>query len=201
MARYIGPKTKIARRFGEPIFGEDKYFERRKYAPGQHGNSRRRGNLSDYGVQLKEKQKAKFIYGLLERQFRNLFEKAVRQSGVTGELFLKLLERRLDNVVYRMGIAATRSQARQFVGHKHITVNGNIVNIPSYMVKPGNVIAVRERSKAMEAITNAVAASKESYEWIQFDKTSLEGKFLEVPERENIPENIQEHLIVELYSK
>lgn len=201
MARYIGPKTKIARRFGEPIFGEDKYFERRKYAPGQHGNSRRRGNLSDYGVQLKEKQKAKFIYGLLERQFRNLFEKAVRQSGVTGELFLKLLERRLDNVVYRMGIAATRSQARQFVGHKHITVNGNIVNIPSYMVKPGDVIAVRERSKAMEAITNAVAASKESYEWIQFDKTSLEGKFLEVPERENIPENIQEHLIVELYSK
>lgn len=201
MARYIGPKTKIARRFGEPIFGEDKYFERRKYAPGQHGNSRRRGNLSDYGVQLKEKQKAKFIYGLLERQFRNLFEKAVRQSGVTGELFLKLLERRLDNVVYRMGIASTRSQARQFVGHKHITVNGNIVNIPSYMVKPGDVIAVRERSKAMEAITNAVAASKESYEWIQFDKTSLEGKFLEVPERENIPENIQEHLIVELYSK
>lgn len=201
MARYIGPKTKIARRFGEPIFGEDKYFERRKYAPGQHGNSRRRGNLSDYGVQLKEKQKAKFIYGLLERQFRNLFEKAVRQAGVTGELFLKLLERRLDNVVYRMGIASTRSQARQFVGHKHITVNGNIVNIPSYMVKPGDVIAVRERSKAMEAITNAVAASKESYEWIQFDKTSLEGKFLEVPERENIPENIQEHLIVELYSK
>lgn len=201
MARYIGPKTKISRKFGEPIFGDDKYFERRKYAPGQHGNARKRGNLSDYGVQLKEKQKAKFIYGLLERQFRNLFEKASRKEGITGENLLQALESRLDNVVFRMGIASTRSQARQFVGHKHITVNGNVVNIPSFAVKAGDVIAVRERSKAMELITNSVAASKGSFEWIQFDATSLEGKFLEAPKRELIPENIQDHLIVELYSK
>jgi len=201
MARYIGPKTKISRKFGEAIFGDDKYFERRKYPPGQHGNSRRRGNLSDYGVQLKEKQKAKFIYGLLERQFRNLFKKASRKEGITGEILLQFLESRLDNVVYRMGIASTRSQARQFVGHKHITVNGQLVNIPSYFVKPGDIIAVREKSKALEAITNSVAASKNSFEWIQFDSEKLEGKFLEVPTREQIPENIEEHLIVELYSK
>jgi len=201
MARYIGPKTKISRKFGEAIFGDDKYFERRKYPPGQHGNSRRRGNLSDYGVQLKEKQKAKFIYGLLERQFRNLFKKASRKDGITGEILLQFLESRLDNVVYRMGIASTRSQARQFVGHKHITVNGQLVNIPSYFVKPGDIIAVREKSKALEAITNSVAASKNSFEWIQFDSEKLEGKFLEVPTREQIPENIEEHLIVELYSK
>jgi len=201
MARYIGPKTKISRKFGEAIFGEDKYFERRKYPPGQHGNARRRGNLSDYGIQLKEKQKAKFIYGLLERQFRNLFRKASRKEGITGELLLQFLEARLDNVVYRMGIASTRSQARQFVGHKHITVNGSIVNIPSYSVKPGDVIAVREKSKALEAINNSVAASKNSFEWIQFDSTKLEGKFLEMPARKLIPENIEEHLIVELYSK
>ena len=201
MARYIGPKTKISRKFGEAIFGDDKYLERRKYPPGQHGNSRRRGNLSDYGVQLKEKQKAKFIYGLLERQFRNLFKKASRKEGITGEILLQFLESRLDNVVYRMGIASTRSQARQFVGHKHITVNGQLVNIPSYFVKPGDIIAVREKSKALEAITNSVAASKNSFEWIQFDSEKLEGKFLEVPTREQIPENIEEHLIVELYSK
>lgn len=201
MARYIGPKTKISRKFGEAIFGDDKYFEKRKYGPGQHGNARRRGNLSDYGVQLKEKQKTKFIYGLLERQFRNLFEKASRKEGITGTILLQSLESRLDNVVYRMGAASTRSQARQFVGHKHITVNGKIVNIPSFNVRPGDVVAVREKSKSMEAIANAVAASNNSFEWIQFDSTKLEGKFLDVPARESIPENIQEHLIVELYSK
>lgn len=201
MARYIGPKTKISRKFGEPLFGDDKYFERRKYAPGQHGSSRKRGNLSDYGVQLKEKQKAKFIYGLLERQFRNTFEKASRKEGITGDNLLQALESRLDNVVFRMGIASTRSQARQFVGHKHILVNGNVVNIPSYHVKPGDVIAVRERSKSMELITNAVASSKTSYEWIMFDSNKLEGKFLELPRKELIPENIHDQLIVELYSK
>lgn len=201
MARYIGPKTKISRRFGEAIFGDDKYFEKRKYGPGQHGNTRRRGNLSDYGVQLKEKQKVKFIYGLLERQFRNLFEKASRKEGITGEILLQFLESRLDNVVFRMGIASTRSQARQFVGHKHITVNGKVVNIPSFSVKPGDIIAVREKSKAMEAIANSVSASSNSFEWIQFDATKLEGKYLDMPAREAIPENIQEHLIVELYSK
>jgi len=201
MARYIGPKTKISRKFGEPLFGDDKYFERRKYAPGQHGSSRKRGNLSDYGVQLKEKQKAKFIYGLLERQFRNTFEKASRKEGITGDNLLQALESRLDNVVFRMGIASTRSQARQFVGHKHILVNGNVVNIPSYHVKPGDVIAVRERSKSMELITNAVASTKTSYEWILFDSNKLEGKFLELPRKELIPENIHDQLIVELYSK
>lgn len=201
MARYIGPKTKISRKFGEPLFGDDKYFERRKYAPGQHGNSRKRGNLSDYGVQLKEKQKVKFIYGLLERQFRNTFEKASRKEGITGDNLLKFLESRLDNIVFRMGVASSRSQARQFVGHKHITVNGEVVNIPSYSVRPGDVIAVRERSKSLELITNSVAASKTSYEWIQFDSNKLEAKFLDYPTRDAIPENILDHLIVELYSK
>jgi small subunit ribosomal protein S4 len=201
MARYIGPKTKIARKFGEPIYGDDKYFDRRKYAPGQHGNSRKKKSLSDYGVQLKEKQKVKYTYGLLERQFRNLFEKASRREGVTGDNLLQFLERRLDNVVYRLGIATSRSQARQFVGHKHITVNGDIINIPSYIVRPGDVIEVRERSKAMEPIQNAVASSKETYSWLSFDKKEMKGKFIEVPSRDLIPENINEQLIVELYSK
>jgi len=201
MARYIGPKTKISRKFGEALFGDDKYFERRKYAPGQHGNSRKRGNLSDYGVQLKEKQKVKFIYGLLERQFRNTFEKASRKEGITGENLLIALESRLDNVVFRMGVASTRSQARQFVGHKHITVNGEVVNIPSYSVKPGDIVAVRERSKSLELITNSVAASKTTFDWIQFDSNKLEGKYLDYPKRDAIPENISDHLIVELYSK
>lgn len=201
MARYIGPKTKIARKFGETIYGEDKYFDRRKYAPGQHGSSKRRKSVSDYGVQLKEKQKAKYTYGLLERQFRNTFEKASRKEGVTGENLLQALESRLDNVVYRMGIAKTRTQARQFVGHKHIIVNGDIVNIASFHVRPGDVIEVRERSKSMEPIQNAVAASQGSYSWIQFDKNSMKGKFIELPAREAIPENINEQLIVELYSK
>ncbi|MCB0509662.1 MAG: 30S ribosomal protein S4 [Chitinophagales bacterium] len=201
MARYIGPKTKIARKFGEAIYGEDKYFDRRKYSPGQHGASKRRKSVSDYGVQLKEKQKAKYTYGLLERQFRNTFEKASRKEGVTGENLLQALESRLDNVVYRMGIARTRTQARQFVGHKHIIVNGDVVNIASFHVRPGDLIEVRERSKSMEPIQNAVAASNASYSWIQFDKTSMKGKFLELPAREAIPENINEQLIVELYSK
>lgn len=201
MARYIGPKTKIARKFGEAIYGEDKYFDRRKYAPGQHGSSKRRKNVSDYGVQLKEKQKAKYIYGLLERQFRNTFEKADRKAGVTGEILLQFLESRLDNVVYRMGIAKTRTQARQFVGHKHILVNGDIVNIPSFSVRPGDVIEVRERSKSMEPIQNATASASSDFSWIQFDANAMKGKFLEVPEREAIPENINEQLIVELYSK
>ena len=201
MARYIGPKTKIARKFGEPIYGDDKYFDRRKYAPGQHGNSRRRKNLSDYGVQLKEKQKVKYTYGLLERQFRNLFKKANAKSGVTGDILLQLLESRLDNVVYRLGIASSRSQARQFVGHKHIVVNGDIVNIPSYNVRPGDIIEVRERSKSMEPIQNAVAASNATFNWLEFDKKELKGKFIDIPEREAIPENINEQLIVELYSK
>jgi small subunit ribosomal protein S4 len=201
MARYIGPKTKIARKFGEPIYGDDKYFDRRKYAPGQHGNSRKKKSLSDYGVQLKEKQKVKYTYGLLERQFRNLFEKASRREGVTGDNLLQFLERRLDNVVFRLGIASSRSQARQFVGHKHITVNGDIINIPSYLVRPGDVIEVRERSKSMDPIQSSIAASKDSYSWLQFDKKEMKGKFIEVPSRDLIPENINEQLIVELYSK
>jgi small subunit ribosomal protein S4 len=201
MARYIGPKTKIARKFGEPIYGDDKYFDRRKYAPGQHGNSRKKKSLSDYGVQLKEKQKVKYTYGLLERQFRNLFEKASRKEGVTGDNLLQFLERRLDNVVFRLGIASSRSQARQFVGHKHITVNGDIINIPSYLVRPGDVIEVRERSKSMDPIQSSIAASKDSYSWLQFDKKEMKGKFIEVPSRDLIPENINEQLIVELYSK
>jgi len=201
MARYIGPKTKIARKFGEAIYGEDKYFDRRKYAPGQHGSSKRRKNVSDYGVQLKEKQKAKYIYGLLERQFRNLFEKADRKSGVTGEILLQFLESRLDNVVYRMGIGKTRTQARQFVGHKHILVNGDVVNIPSYHVRPGDVIEVRERSKSMEPIQSAIASANNDFSWIQFDSNAMKGTFLEIPARDLIPENINEQLIVELYSK
>ncbi|MCD8518976.1 MAG: 30S ribosomal protein S4 [Flavobacterium sp.] len=201
MARYIGAKTKIARKFGEAIYGEDKYFDRRKYAPGQHGAAKRRKSVSDYGIQLKEKQKAKYTYGLLERQFRNTFEKASRKHGVTGENLLQALEARLDNVVFRMGIAKSRTQARQFVGHKHILVNGDIVNIPSYQVRPGDEIEVRERSKSMEPIQHSVAASNPTFSWIQFDSKSMKGKFLELPAREDIPENINEQLIVELYSK
>jgi small subunit ribosomal protein S4 len=201
MARYIGPKTKIARKFGEAIYGDDKYFDRRKYAPGQHGSSKRRKSTSDYGVQLKEKHTAKYTYGVLERQFRITFQKASRKEGVTGENLLQALESRLDNVVFRMGIASTRTQARQFVGHKHILVNGDIVNIASYQVRPGDVIEVRERSKSMEPIQAAIAGSKSDFSWIQFDAKAMKGKFLELPAREAIPENINEQLIVELYSK
>lgn len=201
MARYIGPKTKIARKFGEAIYGDDKYFDRRKYSPGQHGSSKRRKSVSDYGVQLKEKQKAKYTYGLLERQFRNTFKKASRKEGVTGENLLQALESRLDNVVYRMGIGKTRTQARQFVGHKHILVNGDIVNIPSYNVRPGDEIEVRERSKSMEPIQEAIAGSNNDFSWIEFDAKAMKGRYMELPARADIPENINEQLIVELYSK
>jgi len=202
MARYRGPKSKIARKFGEPIFGPDKVFEHKNYPPGMHGLASKRRKTSEYGLQLKEKQKAKYTYGVLEKQFRNLFEKASAAKGVTGEVLLQLLESRLDNVVFRMGVAKTRAAARQFVSHKHITVNGNVVNIPSYSVKPGDVIGVREKSKSLEEITDSLHSRRSSqYEWIEWDSDQMIGKFLNRPEREEIPENIKEQLIVELYSK
>ncbi|MFI3323044.1 MAG: 30S ribosomal protein S4 [Rikenellaceae bacterium] len=202
MARYIGPKTKIARKFGEPIFGADKVLEKKNYPPGQHGLARKRKKVSEYGIQLKEKQKAKAIYGMQEKQFRNLFDAAHRAPGITGENLLKSLECRLDNIVYRLGIAPTRAAARQLVSHRHITIGGEVVNIASYTVKPGQVIAVREKSKSLEVIQASVAANKVSrYSWLEWNSTSLEGKFLGKPERADIPENINEQLIVELYSK
>ncbi len=201
MARYRGPKTKIARRFGEAIFGPDRAFEKRNYPPGQHGMSRRRGKKSEYSVQLLEKQKAKYTYGILERQFRKMFETASSSKGITGEVLLQICESRLDNVVYRLGISPTRSGARQLVGHRHITVNGDVVNIPSYSVRPGDVVAVREKSKTLEVITNAVQRSGKGYAWLEWNDSTLSGKFLSVPQREAIPENIKEQLIVELYSK
>lgn len=201
MARYTGPKTKIARKFGEPIFGEDKVFAKRNYPPGQHGQNRRK-KTSEYGTQLREKQKAKYTYGVLERQFRNLFEKAARTKGITGEVLLQFLESRLDNVVYRLGIAPSRPAARQLVLHKHITVNGKPVNIPSYKVLPGDVVAVREKSKSLEVIADALSGFNHSkYPWIEWDESIKGGKFLHVPQREDIPETIKEQLIVELYSK
>ena len=201
MARYTGPKTKIARKFGEAIFGEDKAFERRNYPPGQHGLAKRRGKKSEYAVQLMEKQKAKYTYGILERQFRNLYEKASASSGVTGEILLQLCEARLDNVVYRMGIAPSRRAARQIVSHRHITVNGEVVNIPSYHLKPGDKVAVREKSKSLEAIANSLASNSKVYEWLTFNNDTKEGTFVSVPQRLQIPENIKEQLIVELYNK
>ncbi|MDE6494321.1 MAG: 30S ribosomal protein S4 [Bacteroidales bacterium] len=201
MARYIGPKSKIARKFQEPIFGADKVLERKNYAPGQHGQNKRRNKLSEYGVQLKEKQKAKYTYGILERQFRKIFGQASRKQGITGENLLKLLESRLDNVVFRLGIAPTRSAARQLVGHRHIVVNGHVVNIPSYQLRPGDIVEVREKSKALEVIVNCVEGRSNQYNWLEWDGKSMSGKFLSYPERENIPENIKEQLIVELYSK
>lgn len=201
MARYIGPKTKIARKFNDPIYGPDKSYEKKKYPPGQHGNSRRRKKLSEYGVQLQAKQKAKYTYGILERQFRNLFEKATRKDGITGENLLQLCEARLDNCVFRMGIAPTRAGARQFVSHRHITVNGEIVNIPSYSVRAGDVVGIREKSKSLEAITDSLASRTNAYSWLEWDAEKLEGKFTNYPERADIPENINEQLIVELYSK
>ena len=201
MARYIGPKSKIALRFGEPIFGADKVLSKRNFPPGQHGNNRRK-KMSEYGVMLAEKQKAKYTYGVLERQFRNLFEKAAKASGITGEVLLQLLESRLDNVVFRMGLAPTRAAARQLVGHKHIIVDGSVVNIPSYSVKPGQVIGVREKAKSLEVIETALAGFNHSkYPWIEWDNATKSGKFLHTPERADIPENIKEQLIVELYSK
>jgi len=201
MAKYIGPKSKIARKFGEPIFGPDKVLNKRNYPPGQHGNNRRR-KTTEYGDQLKEKQKAKYTYGVLEKQFRNTFQKAHRKKGITGEILLQMLESRLDNVVYRLGIAPTRAGARQLVGHRHIVVDGKIVNIPSYQVKPGQIIGVRERSKSLLVITESLLGENHSkYSWLEWDENSLSGKFMNVPAREDIPENIKEQLIVELYSK
>jgi small subunit ribosomal protein S4 len=201
MARYTGPKTKIARKFGEAIFGEDKNFEKRNFPPGQHGNARRRGKKSEYATQLMEKQKAKYTYGILERQFSNLFKKASASQGITGEILLQLCEARLDNVVYRMGVSNSRSGARQLVSHRHITVNGEIVNIPSYSLNEGDVIAVREKSKSLVAIENALASNSNVYEWLTWNSDKKEGTFVKVPERLQIPENIKEQLIVELYSK
>ncbi len=201
MARYTGPKTKIARKFGDAIFGEDKYFDKRSYPPGQHGQSKKRKTASEYAVQLQEKQKAKYTYGLLERQFRNLFEKASRKKGVTGENMFKLLEGRLDNTLYRLGLAASRAQARQLVIHKHIAVNGQIVNIPSYTLAPGDKVALRERSKNLAVVQDAVAKRGKKFNWLVFDEKSMEGTFVDFPERDQIPENINEQLIVELYSK
>ena len=200
MARYTGPSTKIARKFGEPIFGTDKDFEKRNYPPGQHGLASKRKKKSEYGTQLKEKQKVKYTYGLLEKQFRNLYEKASRMKGQKGENLIILLESRLDNLVYRMGIAPTRAAARQLVSHAHITLNGVVCNIPSAHVKPGDVIAVRERSKSLEVITASVASAAK-YSWIEFDAKTLTGKYLNTPVRSEIPETINEQLIVELYSK
>ncbi len=202
MARYKGPKTKIARKVGEPIFGADKIFEKKNYPPGIHGLNKKRMKLSEYGVQLKEKQKAKYTYGLLERQFKKTFKEATRSKGVTGELLLQFLERRLDNVIFRLGIAPSRRAARQLVSHKHITVNGKIVNIPSYFCKPGDIIAIRERSKSLEVINDALNnAAHGKYSWLEWDSNQMAGKFNNIPERSEIPEKIEEQLIVELYSK
>ena len=201
MARYTGPKTKIARKFGQAIFGDDKAFEKRNYPPGQHGNNRRRGKKSEYAIQLMEKQKAKYTYGVLEKQFRNMFKKATAAQGITGEVLLQLCESRLDNVVFRMGIAPTRSGARQLVSHRHITVNGEKVNIPSYQLKAGDVVGVREKSKSLEAIQNSLANSSNVYEWITWNNDTKEGTYVSVPARIQIPEQINEQFIVELYSK
>ncbi|MFX0555301.1 30S ribosomal protein S4 [Maribacter sp. CXY002] len=201
MARYTGPKSKIARKFGEAIFGDDKSFEKKNYPPGQHGNNRRRGKKSEYSVQLMEKQKAKYTYGILEKQFRNLFATAKRKEGVTGEILLQLCECRLDNVVFRMGVAPTRSGARQLVSHRHITVNGELVNIPSYILKAGDVVGVREKSKSLQSIQDSLSANSAVYEWMTWNSEKKEGTFVSVPERLQIPENIKEQLIVELYSK
>lgn len=201
MARYTGPKTKIARKFHEPIYGPDKVYERKQYAPGMHGNDKRRNKVSEYGMQLKEKQKAKYTYGILERQFRKLYVEAARRGGVTGEVLMQLIESRLDNVVYRLGICRSRAQARQMVSHRHITVNGNIVNIPSYLLREGDVVSVRERSRSLEVISDSLVSRANNYSWLEWDGNSMSGKFLNYPQRADIPENIDEQLIVNLYSK
>jgi len=202
MARYTGPKTKIARKFGDPIYGPDKTLDKKNYPPGMHGNNKRRRKTSEYGVQLKEKQKTKYTYGVLERQFRNLFSKAQGSKGVTGVVLLQLLESRLDNVVFRLGIAPTRAAARQLVSHRHVTLNGSVCNIPSCQIKPEDVIGVREKSKSLELISASLSGFNHSkYSWIEWDQDNMVGKFMHLPEREDIPENIQEQLIVELYSK
>ncbi len=201
MARYTGPKTRIARKFKEPIYGPDKYLDRKNYAPGQHGLSRRRSKLSEYGMQLQEKQKAKYTYGLLERQFRKLFDMASRKKGITGQNLMQLIESRLDNVVFRLGIAPTRAAARQLVNHRHVTVNGQICNIPSRLLVPGDTVEVRERSKALEVITNSLSGKSMNYSWLEWDSNLMVGKFMNYPQREEIPETINEQAIVELYSK
>jgi small subunit ribosomal protein S4 len=202
MARYTGPQTKIARKFGEPIYGPDKYLDRKNFPPGQHGLTKKRKKTSEYGIQLREKQKVKYIYGLLERQFRNFFEKASAASGVTGLVLLQMLESRLDNVVYRLGVAPTRASARQLVSHRHITVNGNVVNIPSFILRPGDIIGVREKSKSLETIIDSVTSNRRSkLAWLEWDETQMAGKYMSLPERSEIPEDIKEQLIVELYSK
>jgi len=201
MARYTGPKTKIARKFGEAIFGDDKSFEKKKYPPGQHGNNRRRGKKSEYAIQLMEKQKAKYTYGILERQFRSMFKKATASTGITGEVLLQLCESRLDNVVFRMRLSNSRRGARQLVSHRHITVNGSIVNIPSYNLKPGDIVAVREKSKSVESIINSLSSSSVVYEWITWNSETMQGTYVSIPERIQIPEKINEQYIVELYSK
>jgi len=201
MARYIGPKTKIARKFGDPIFGPDKYLQKKNYPPGQHGVSKRRGKKSEYAIQLSEKQKAKYTYGILEKQFSNLFKKASKSKMVTGEALLVFCESRLDNTVFRFGLSNTRSGARQLVSHKHITVNGYVVNIPSYSLKPGDIVSVREKSKSLECITNSLSRNSEMVDWLEWNPDRMSGKYLNYPERSQIPENIQEQLIVELYSK
>lgn len=201
MARYIGPSTKIARKFGEPIFGPDKSFERKNYPPGQHGLAKKRKKSSEYGVQLKEKQKVKYTYGVLERQFRNLYEKAARMKGKKGENLLFLLESRIDNLVYRLGIAPSRAAARQLVTHGHIVLNGELCSIPSTLVKPGEIVGVRERSKSLEVVQASIASAANRYSWLEWDATKVAGKYLNLPERTEIPETINEQLIVELYSK
>jgi small subunit ribosomal protein S4 len=201
MARYTGPKSKIARKFKEPIFGPDKALEKKNYPPGQHGIAKKRAKQSEYAIQLMEKQKAKYTYGILEKQFERTFHKASRSHGITGEVLLQLCESRLDNVVYRLGIAPSRRAARQLVSHAHITVNGTVVNIPSFTLKAGDAIAVREKSQSLEAIVNSVAGSANKYPWLEFDRNTMIGKFISRPERSQIPENIKEQLIVELYSK
>ena len=201
MARYTGPTSKIARKFGEPIFGPDRALDKKNYGPGQHGNTRRRGKKSEYAVQLQEKQKAKYTYGILEKQFSNLFKKALRKKGITGEILLQLCETRLDNVIYRLGISPTRRAARQMVTHKHIVVNENITNIPSYALKVGDIISVREKSKSLEMVGASLAATSHESDWLEWNSDTMTGKVLALPEREQIPENIKEQLIVELYSK
>ncbi|MBK6523068.1 MAG: 30S ribosomal protein S4 [Bacteroidia bacterium] len=201
MARYTGPKSKIARKFKEPIFGPDKALEKKNYPPGQHGNTKKRAKQSEYAIQLMEKQKAKYTYGILEKQFARIFDKAARSHGITGEVLLQLIESRLDNVVYRMGIAPSRRAARQLVSHAHINVNGEVVNVASYTLKPGDVVSVREKSRSLEPIVNSIAGTVNKYAWMDFDKGTMTGKYMNRPERSQIPENIKEQLIVELYSK
>lgn len=202
MARYTGPRTRIARKFGEPIFGPDKHLERKNFPPGQHGINKKRKKTSEYGVQLREKQKAKNTYGMLERQFRNTFDKATRKKGVTGEVLLQMLELRLDNIVFRLGIAPTRAGARQLVSHRHITVNGSVISIPSYQLKPGDIIGVREKSKSLEVIVDSLTTRKYTkLSWLEWDDAQMAGKLMSLPQRADIPENIKEQLIIELYSK